>query len=134
MRPNIIKLSICFLLISMATSCGNSKKDEKSDSAKLDSLNAKKELAPSVTKSPEDYGMEMADAKCRKETAKNEGKPMDAKKWDEKMESLKSEYSSKYRDNAEAESKASDTYDYWIAKCPAMKVNEQEYNSSDSMQ
>ena len=38
MKPNIIKLSICFLLISITTSCGNSKKDEKSDSAESESL------------------------------------------------------------------------------------------------
>jgi hypothetical protein len=132
MKPNIIKLSICFLLISIATSCGNSKKDEKSDSAESESLKSKKEVAPSITKTPEDYGMEMADAKCKKETAKNEGNPMDAKKWDEKLESLKSECDSKYPDNAEAAAKISDTYEYWTRKCPAMKVDEEGYNGSDS--
>ena len=131
MRQNIINLTICFLAIVLTTACGNGSKDGNSESNKTDTSQVKKEVPP--TKSPEDYGIEMADAKCKKETANNEGRPLDAKEWNNKMDAIKAEFESKYGADQNALEKADGIYEYWLEKCPAMQDRyKNDGSSSDS--
>jgi hypothetical protein len=131
MNKNIKKITTLFLAICLFTSCANNQKENSNTQS--DTTAVKKE----IKKTPEEFGMELADAKCKKETAKNMGKPLEAKEWDEKMEMIKVEFDSKFGNDAQALEKADETYEYWKAKCPAMQrdkssENIQEYSDSGS--
>jgi len=114
------------------TNCGNKTTDSEStskDSAKIS------EDKSTSKQNPYWYGSELADAKCKKETAKNEGNSEEARKWSEKMDEIKKAFEDAYPGDAEAMQQADEKYEYLVKKCAAMQQDEpadagQEYADS----
>lgn len=121
-----MKKTVVIIMVSLVASiafmgCNNQKSDTTQEVSKEKST---------TKQTPAWYGSELADAKCKKETAKNEGNKEEAQKWSEKMDNVKKEFEEAYPGDAAALTEADEKYEYVLKSCSAMKAKApaDEYN------
>jgi hypothetical protein len=91
---------------------------ENRESEKL--INKKSNENNLSKKSVWDFASEMADAKCNKETAKNNGKAVETKKWDVELKRITKECEEAYAGNKDSLVEVDKIYEKWLKRCPAI--------------